>query len=92
MIPLTSRLSVYAAGAGGGGSFHRPQIVPDAGPSVISTVTWHGVFDFGGGVDLRLSRPFSIRGEVRDFVTGAGLGGSPGRNHLIAAGGLALHF
>ena len=54
--------------------------------------TTHGVFQFGGGVDLRLTERISIRGEVRDFVTGSGLSGSNGPHHLVPLMGLAMHF
>jgi len=92
MIPLASRVSVYAAVGGGIGDFHLPRVVPGTNPSIGSTATWHGVFDFGGGVDLRLNRRFSLRAEIRDYVTGAGLSGVAGRNRLLPSGGVALHF
>ena len=92
MVPLAARVSVYAAGGGGAGSFHAVQFVPGTSPAVTSNAVWHGIFDFGGGVDIRLNRRLSIRAEVRDLVSGTGLSGAAGRNHLIPAGGLALHF
>jgi hypothetical protein len=92
MIPLQSRVSVYAAAGGGAGNFHVPQIVPGATLSITSVSTWHGVFDFGGGVDVRLARRISLRAEIRDYATGAGLSGVAGRNHPVASGGFGLHF
>jgi hypothetical protein len=92
MVPLQSRISVYAAGGGGVSNFSVPQIEQQPFPTASSSVTYHGVFDFGGGVDVRLNRLLSIRGEVRDFVTGTGLGGVTGRNHRLVSGGMALHF
>jgi hypothetical protein len=92
MVPLQSRVSIYGATGGGGGSFHEVQAGAGATPVVTSPSTWHGVFDIGGGIDVRLSRRFSIRAELRDWVTGAGLSGIPGRNHPLAFGGVALHF
>ncbi len=53
--------------------------------------TAHGVFGFGGGADVRLTRWFSLRMEVRDFVTGKGLGGAGGRHHVLPAIGVAFH-
>jgi len=61
-------------------------------PPLASAIgTWHGVFDFAGGVDIRLKRSFSLRAEFRDFVTGRGLSGADGRHHPIAGIGIALH-
>ena len=51
----------------------------------------HGVADFGGGVDLRLVKSVSLRSEVRDYVTAAGLDGAPGRQHLLPLIGLAFY-
>jgi len=48
--------------------------------------------DFGGGLDFRLTRLMSLRAEVRDFVTGRGLGGVEGRNHPIFSFGLGIHW
>ena len=49
-------------------------------------------FGFGGGIDLRLTRLLSLRGDARDFVTKADLGGVTGRNHGIFQAGFAFHF
>jgi hypothetical protein len=79
-------------GRRGVASFNVPQIAQQPFPQASSTSTTHGIFDFGGGVDMRLNRQISIRGEVRDYVTGEGLGGISGRNHRVVSGGLAFHF
>jgi len=92
MVPVQSRLSVYGAVGGGGGSFEYVVTAADPSPSVTSNSTAHGVFDFGGGVDFRLSRHWSIRAEVRDFVSGAGLSGSTGVHHVLPVAGVAIHF
>jgi len=91
MAPLNPRVSIYAVTGGGLGGFHYPLVTGGASPTVKSTLTVHGVFDFGGGVDVRLTRHFSIRGEVRDFVTGSGLSGVEGRNHVVPLMGLVFH-
>jgi hypothetical protein len=39
-----------------------------------------------------LTRLLSLRGEIRDFVTGSGLGGVNGRHHPIIGFGMAAHF
>ncbi|MBZ5499938.1 MAG: hypothetical protein LAP85_26370 [Acidobacteriia bacterium] len=91
-IPLSDRVSFYGLFGGGYGSFRRYELVSDPTTRLHTHVTLRGVFDFGGGVDFRLSRLFSLRGEVRDFIGGSGLSGTPGRHHLVSIGGLALHF
>lgn len=93
MFPVLSRLSLYGALGGGGGSFSYPIITPGISPPHIQfNSSWHGVFDFGGGVDLRLNRFLSIRGEVRDFVSSSGLGGASGPHHIVPLVGIAVHF
>jgi opacity protein-like surface antigen len=92
MIPLQSRLSAYGTLGGGGGSFNYPAMGGGATPSVLSNSTNHGVFQVGGGLDLRLTERISIRGEVRDFVTGRGLSGSNGPHHVVPLMGVAFHF
>jgi len=92
MVPLQSRLSVYGIAGGGGGSFHYPVIAGGSNPYVTSNATAHGVFETGGGIDVRLNERLSLRGEVRDFVTGARLSGAAGRHHILPLFGLAFHF
>ncbi|MBZ5618153.1 MAG: hypothetical protein LAQ69_05360 [Acidobacteriia bacterium] len=92
MVPVQSRISVYGVLGGGAGFFNYATIAGESSPYVKSNSTTHGVFDFGGGVDVRLARRISLRGEVRDYVTGAGLSGTVGRNHILPLVGVALHF
>ena len=92
MVPVQSRISLYGATGGGVGWFRELYIAGGSNPLLSSTRTAHGVYDFGGGVDVRVIRMFSVRGEVRDFVTGTNLSGTSGRNHVVIMGGLAMHF
>jgi len=89
---LQPRISVYGVVGGGYGSFSR--FVPD--DSLTSRVSAessaHGVFTTGGGIDFRLNRRWSLRGELRDFISGKGLGAVEGRHHLVYLGGFAIHF
>ena len=54
--------------------------------------TVRAAVEFGGGLDFRLTRLVSLRGEVRDFVSGRGLGGVAGRHHPIYGFGVGLHW
>ncbi len=91
MIPVHSRLSLYAVSGGGGGSFQSPAVIGAANPRLSNRLTLHGVFAFGGGADVRLSQRFSLRAEVRDWVTGKELSGATGRHHLLPVFGVAFH-
>ena len=92
MVPLQSRLSVFGAVGGGFGGFSNATLTSDNPPDLKTRDTTHGVLGGGGGLDFRLSRYVSIRVDVRDYVTGRGLGGVPGRNHLLPMMGIAFHF
>ena len=92
MMPLQSRISVYGTLGGGWAYLNYPAIERLTIPSVTSNSTTHGVFQCGGGLDLRLTVRISIRGEVRDIVTGRGLSGSTGPHHVVPLMGVAFHF
>jgi hypothetical protein len=89
MVPLESRVTFFPVAGGGIGSFLTPS---PGSSSVSSRGTTHGVFQFGGGVDLRVTRLFSLRAEVRDVVTGRQLSGASGRHHPVPLFGVAMHF
>jgi hypothetical protein len=90
MLPLSSRVSVFAT-AGGGVGFLSYPAVESSNPPLTTNQPTHGVFSFGGGMDFRLSPHFSIRVDVRDYVTGRDLAGVPGRNHLLPMIGFVMH-
>lgn len=92
ILPLQSRVSAYGVLGGGGGSFDRTVLFGGPNSFVASNASWHGVVLAGGGIDVRLTPRWSIRGEVRDLVTGKDLSGAAGRNHLLPLFGIALHF
>lgn len=63
-------LSPYIAGGLGMGRYSGDRQT-STGQTVQgdqANTTW--AFDYGGGVDLNLSKNIAIRGEVRDFITG----------------------
>jgi opacity protein-like surface antigen len=91
IVPVNSRLSFYALSGGGGGGFSYPVVTGGANPTVSTNETAHFVFVFGGGADVRLSRRWSLRMDVRDLVTGRDLSGA-GRHHVLPSFGVALHF
>lgn len=92
MVPVSSRLSIYAVSGGGAGSFQSLVVTGGANPSVSTDSTVHGVFVFGGGADFRLSKGLSLRVEARDLVTGKELDGATGRHHWLPTLGVAFHF
>jgi hypothetical protein len=92
MLPIHSRVALLGTAAGGGGAFHYPVITGGERPRVTSNSTWHGVAQLGGGLDFRLTRLLSIRGEVRNYSTGKGLSGATGRHHVVPMIGVAFHF
>jgi hypothetical protein len=91
-VPAGSRVSFYGTAGVGYCSFVYSPGFPLSGLPSKALTNYHGVVDFGGGIDFRLTRLLSLRGDVRDFVTGRGLGGLNGRNHPIFGFGVAVHF
>jgi opacity protein-like surface antigen len=91
-VPVGSRVSFYAAAGGGYVRFDADQEDVNSGSNTQHLTNYHGAFDYGGGMDFRLTRLLSLRGEIRDFVTGSGLGGVSGRHHPIIGFGMAAHF
>jgi hypothetical protein len=88
-----SRVSFYGAAGFGIASFAGAQVV--VAPSTVAVTGGRRnspALGFGGGIDLRLTRLLSLRGDVRDFVTERGLGDVSGRNHGIFQVGIAFHF
>ena len=92
MVPVHERLSFYTVSGGGFGTFRSPAVSGGDSPKVSSHSSIHGVFAFGGGADVRLSRLISLRTEVRDIVSGRELAGAAGRHHVLSFFGVALHF
>lgn len=88
MAPLQNRVALYALAGGGVGSFKA--MSADADPR--TRITWHGIFETGGGADVRLARMFSIRLELRDHITGRELSGVSGRHHPVASVGFSIHY
>jgi hypothetical protein len=103
-ITPSARFNLFAGNAvspwvsvgGGIGHFSESSTLVFGGPNPGKTGTTTGVFQIGGGLDVRIWRAFSLRGEVRDFDSGVpqlnvNTGKSRQRN-LFAGGGVVWHF
>jgi opacity protein-like surface antigen len=88
-----SRISFYAAAGGGIGSFSGTYVSSSGVPgSVVADVGWKttGAFGVGGGVDFRVTRLVSFRGEYRDVMTRGNFDGAV--HHSLVMIGVGLHF
>jgi len=92
--PTFGRVSFYGALGGGYAGFWKIDgVVSGPTGTVAANTSFHprAVFDFAGGIDLRLSRLLSLRAEGRDFVSEANLGGVTGHNHPVFLIGIVFH-
>jgi hypothetical protein len=92
--PTFGRVSFYGAAGGGYAGFWRIDgIVSGPNGTATATTSFHpsAIFDYAGGIDVRLSRLVSLRAEGRDFFSAANLGGVTGHNHPVFLIGLAFH-
>jgi len=90
----TSRISLYALVGGGYGDYEQSTTRINGQPNSVSRELAHGVFDFGGGVDVHVWRCLALRGEARDFYSGSPAynvaGVSGGQHNVVATGALVL--
>ena len=91
----SSRLSPWGA-IGGGYALYQQSAKLSNGQNETDKFLNRGVFDYGAGLDFRISRFIGLRGEVRDFLSGnpglnAALNSSTQHN-LVASGGVILRF
>jgi hypothetical protein len=89
-------LSPWVSAGGGFGYFKENSTLEFGGPNPGKTGTTNGVFQIGGGIDARVWRTFSVRGEVRDFFSGAPQlnvdTGKTRQHNLFVGGGIVWHF
>jgi opacity protein-like surface antigen len=92
----SSRISPYAAVGGGYADYEQSVKQIDGQPNHAPRELARGVFDFGAGVDVRVWRFVALRGEARDFLTGAPnynvASVSGGQHNIVATGALVLRW
>jgi hypothetical protein len=87
-----ARVSPFVVLGGGFGSFGIAEVYAGSGFGLSVKRTVSPVLGLGCGADFRITRLISFRGEVRDFVSRAGLGGVQGRHHPVFGVGFGFHF
>ena len=92
----SSRISPYAVVGGGYVDYEQSVKQIDGQPNQAPRELARGVFDFGAGVDVQVWRFVALRGEARDFFTGAPnynvASISGGQHNIIATGALVLRW
>jgi len=91
-IPTGTRVSFYGAAGVGIAIFGEKDTVVDGQVIATNASVVHFAGDVGGGIDLRISRWFSLKAEVRDFISARGYGGTTGHNHPVFIAGFAFHL
>ena len=90
-----NRIAPYIAGGAGWALFEQSTTTVDWRANDAPRLLSRGAVNFGGGVDVRVWRFVSVRGEARDFVSGNAAFRVPvrGAQHsLLVAGGFSLRF
>jgi hypothetical protein len=91
-----SGLSPWASVGGGFGHFMENSTLEFGGPNPGPKGTTTGVLQIGGGIDVKLFRSFSVRGQVRDFYSGVPQlnvdTGKSRQHNLFVGGGIVWHF
>jgi hypothetical protein len=80
---------------GGGFGHFSPSSSLEFGGANPGKSNTTGVFEIGGGLDVRVYGPVKIRGEIRDFHTGEpsiNLNSGNRYSHVFAGGGVVLSF
>jgi hypothetical protein len=91
-----SRVRPWVAVGGGWAWYEQSALTQGGQPNGAPRNLYRGAFQFGGGVDWSLWRRLALRGEVRDFVTGAAAFNVPGfqgaQHNVVIGGGIVLRF
>jgi len=92
----SSGLSPWISVGGGFGHFSESSNLEFGGRNPGKTGTTTGVFQIGGGLDVKIFRSFSVRGQLRDFNSGVpqlNVNTGKSRQHnLFVGGGVVWHF
>lgn len=101
-VTPAARLNLFPATAfspwvsvGGGFARFNPSSTLEFGGTNPSKSSTEGVFQIGGGLDVRVYGPIKIRGEVRDFISGEpplNVKSGDHYSHLYAGGGVVFSF
>jgi len=90
------RVGPWVSVGGGFGHFSESSTLLFVGTNTGPTGTSTGVFQAGLGLDVKIIRHFSLRGEGRDFWSGVpqlNLNTGKSRQHnIFAGGGIVWHF
>lgn len=91
-----SRVRPWVAVGGGWAWYEQSALTQSGQPNGAPRNLYRGAFQFGGGVDWSIWRRLALRGEVRDFVTGAAAFNVPGfqgaQHNVVVGGGIVLRF
>jgi opacity protein-like surface antigen len=91
-----SRISPYAVVGGGYADYEQSLTRLDGRPNQAPRELARGVFDFGAGVDVHVWRFVALRGEARDFYTGAPnynlASPSGGQHNVVATGAFVIRW
>jgi opacity protein-like surface antigen len=91
-----TRFSPWVSFGGGFAHFSESSELEFGGPNPGPTGTTSGVFQSGGGLDVRLTSGLKLRGEFRDFYSGVPqLNVNTGKDHqhnMFVGGGVVFTF
>jgi hypothetical protein len=89
-------LSPWVSAGGGFGYFNENATLEFGGTNPGKTGTSTGVFQIGGGIDVKILPRLSVRGQVRDFFSGIPQlnvdTGKSRQHNLFVGGGVIWHF
>ena len=95
LFPLTA-VSPWVSFGGGFGHFSESSKLEFGGANPGKTGTTTGVLQAGVGLDVKLTRRFTVRGEARDFWSGVPdlnvTTGKSRQHNIFVGGGIVWHF
>jgi len=95
LFPLTA-VSPWVSFGGGFGHFSESSKLEFGGVNPGKTGTTTGVLQGGVGLDVKLTRRFTVRGEARDFWSGVPdlnvTTGKSRQHNIFVGGGIVWHF